>query len=1626
MSIWSRLIGIKKTEDTNNVIGNKTTSVPYDTSHYNYTIIDIEVSLKEHKIHDIGALRYDGAAYHKASKEELFEFINETDYICGHNIIHHDAKYLFANKTCRWILVDTLYISPLLFPERPYHRLVKDDKLICEQMNNPVNDCKKAKDLLLDEIACWNLLSKKKRVLFASLLKDKKEFEGFLSMVSAEYIHEGIPKLIKELYAGKICQHADLDMLIEQYPCGLAYALALIDTTDYRSITPGWVLYNYPEVEFIVKLLRHTTCHEGCDYCHTQLDILYNLKTFFGYECFRTYEGEPLQERATQAAVEGKSLLAIFPTGGGKSLTFQLPALMAGRSVHGLTVVISPLQSLMKDQVDNLADRGITDAVTINGMLDPITRSLSIQRVQDGEASLLYISPEMLRSKTIERILIARHVVRFVIDEAHCFSSWGHDFRVDYLYIGKFIRKYQQKKKCKNPIPVSCFTATAKQKVIQDICDYFKQTLDLNLDLFASTASRTNLHYSVIHVESDNDKYLKLRELVAESDCPTIVYVSRTKRTKELAGKLTRDGYKALPFDGKMEADEKNANQDAFMNDQVHIIVATSAFGMGVDKKDVGLVIHYDISDSLENYVQEAGRAGRDPSLSARCYVLYSDNDLDKHFILLNQTKLSISEIQQVWKAVKYLTKHRMKVNCSALEIARQAGWDDSVSDIETRVRTALATLEQSGYLIRGNNVPHVYATGITVKNMDEARKRISASVLFGSDEIEKSVRIIKSLISQKHIAKAQDSEAESRIDYLADILGLSKREVISVVERMRQEGILADSKDISAYLQDAGDSERKSQILLERFAKLEQYILNHIPDGALRISYKQLNENAVNDGINTSKEKDIRTLLYFLTIKGYTRKKEDAIHNIEISRQTDLDSTIRRFEKRLEISRFTVEWLYQLASDAEKENVPGKAIQFSVVELLNQIKSSSQSLFGGLDDIQLEDVEEALLYLSKIGSLKLEGGFLVLYNAMNIQRIKDNKSRYKQDDYRMLNEFYKLKIQQVHIVGEYANLMVKDYHAALQYVQDYFQMDYRKFVTKYFKGDRVSEIQRNLTPQKYKQLFGQLSKRQMEIISDKFSRCIVVAAGPGSGKTRVLVHKLASLLLLEDVKHEQLLMLTFSRAAATEFKQRLMKLIGNAAHFVEIKTFHSYCFDLLGRIGNLEDSRNVVSKAAEMICQGEVEPNKIGKTVLVIDEAQDMGAEEYALVKALMTNNEEMRVIAVGDDDQNIYEFRGSDSGYMYRLAQESGSTFVEMTENYRSARQPVDFANGFLKNIHKRIKSTPIISMRKEKGWVEVIRYQSEYMYQPLVENLLQHRDKGTSCVLTQTNEEAVILMALLRKHGINSKQIQSMDGLRFWNMAEMRYFLRYINKRIKTPLITEELWEEAKHTTFSTYDRSLSLMYVKRCVDLFEQTNKTKYFSDFKEFVFESSVEDFCDVSGADVVVSTIHKAKGREFDDVYMLISDNYVKDAHLMRRYYVGITRAKNRLFIHTNGDCFNHLSVDRYLMDQRQYDMPEEIVLQLSHKDVNLGFFKEKKQEVLALRGGDSLTYDDFFLYSSLTDKPVAKLSSKMQGILSEWEQKGYKVKSASVRFVVAWKPKDAPKDEAETAVLLADLILSL
>ena len=1588
--------------------------------------IDTEVSINEKKVCDIGVIKDENTVLHSASIDKFYHFIADAKFICGHNIIHHDLKYLpFAEeKKLKAKAIDTLYLSPLLFPKRPYHSLLKDDKLQTDELNNPVNDCKKAQHLFYDEVNAFLLLSSKMKQIFGSLLYKLEEFSAFFEYMKFKPYFSNSIGLIRREFEGKICANIDLKPFILDSPRELAYALSLICVQDDYSITPSWLLFQFPKIEVIMKALRNTPCINGCNYCNRMLNIHTGLKSIFGYDKFREYNGEPLQEKAVKAAIEGKSLLAVFPTGGGKSITFQLPALMAGKAIHGLTIVISPLQSLMKDQVDNLNRIGITEAVTINGLLDPIERANAIERVKNGSATMLYISPEQLRSKTIEKLLLSRNIARFVIDEAHCFSAWGQDFRVDYLYIGDFICELQKEKLEKNPIPVSCFTATAKQKVISDICDYFKAKLGITLEIYASSASRENLQYKVLYKETEEEKYNELRNLIAEKNCPTIIYVARTKRTEELADKLIRDGFLAKAFHGKMDANEKISNQEEFIQNKVNIMVATSAFGMGVDKKDVKLVIHYDISDSLENYVQEAGRAGRDPAMQAECYVLYNDSDLDKHFFLLNQTKLSMSEIQQVWKAIKDLTRFRNKVCCSPLEIARQAGWDDSVKDIETRVKTAVLALENAGYVQRGKNVPHVYATSILAKNMEEAGLRIEKSTLFSDEQRVKAKRIIKSLISRRSIATAGNDDAESRIDYLADTLGMTKEEVINSVNLMRQEGLLADTQDMSAYML-IHDTENKSLFFLEQFAKLEDFLLTQLTDDGFRMNLKEINEIAHTKQITFSNVKNLRILLYYLTIKNDVKKAEDGTNwfpTMEISK------LIEKHQDRIEICKFILKSLYSKVVreiNTEQKLVP---VQFSVVGLLQEWKETLKIDVKHTESVSLKNVEDALLYLSKIGALKLEGGFLVLYNGMEINRlISDNRIKYKVDDYRFLDEFYKQKIRQIHIVGEYANLMVQDYQAALQFVQDYFQMDFKKFITKYFKGERVKYIDRNITPEKYHQLFGELSEKQLQIVNDAESKYIVVAAGPGSGKTRVLVHKLASLLLLEDIKHEQLLMLTFSRAAATEFKKRLIALIGTAAQFVEIKTFHSYCFDLLGRIGNLDDAGDVIKTAVEMIDKGEVEQGKITKRVLVIDEAQDMSENDFELVRALMKVNEDMRVIAVGDDDQNIYEFRHSDSKYLRSLIEEYGATKYEMTENYRSKKRIVELGNRFASTITKRMKSSKIQAVQKDNGMVNITHHVGAQMIEAVVKEIKDTYQTGTAGVLANTNEEALQVVSLLQKEGIRAKLIQSLGKeFKLYNIAEIRYFLKKIKNELKSPVISEEIWENAKNRLFTTYADSSCLEICKNLIKDFEELYPKKYYTDLEDFAKESFYEDFYEKDDKETIfVSTIHKSKGREFDTVYMMINGSLAKTDEERRKIYVGITRAKGALYIHCNTNVFDNQVFPEvvHIIDNKIYHEPKEICLQLTLKDVFLDFFKEKEMEKLVskLHSGSSLLIRNHSLSikTQKGERTVVVFSKAFGEKIIQLRRKGYEPYFATVRFVVGWKRKS---EERETAVLLPDI----
>ena len=1594
--------------------------------------IDTEIDPKSRKILDIGCVMGDGRTFRNPSISAFTNFIQGSRFICGHNILNHDLKYLSSGLQNAGLnavgIIDTLYLSPLLFPTRPYHALLKDDKLQSDELNNPLNDSIKAKDLFHDEVAAFLQSDDDLKEIFYLLLHDKKEFSSFFTYVAYSSSHQNVAQLIRQKFKNEFCEAAHLSRMIAQQPIALAYCLSLIDSflkdKKIKSITPGWVLKNYPDVERIMMRFRNTPCLQGCHYCSNALDAHKGLKNFFGFDSYRAYDGEPLQEKAVNAAINNKSILAVFPTGGGKSITFQVPALMSGENARGLTIVISPLQSLMKDQVDNLEKLGITEAVTINGMLDPIERAKSFERVEDGSVSILYISPESLRSKTIERLILGRKIVRFVIDEAHCFSSWGQDFRVDYLYIGDFIKSIQQKKNLTENIPVSCFTATAKQKVIEDIRDYFKEKLSLELEVFSSKASRTNLHYKVFEKGNEEEKYQATRDLIDEKNCPTIIYVSRTRRAFQLAERLIADGFNAKPYHGKMDSQEKIANQNAFLSGDIPIMVATSAFGMGVDKKDVGMVIHYDISDSLENYIQEAGRAGRDENIVADCFVLYNEEDLSKHFILLNQTKLSIKEIQQIWKAIKDITRFRSTISNSALEIARKAGWDDNVMEIETRVTTAIAALEDAGYLKRGQNMPHIFANSIMSKNAQEAIDKINASERFDQNQKEKAVRIIKKLFSSKSRKKNAEDVGESRVDYIGDHLGIVRAEVIKILSLLREEKILADDKDLTVYIRRA-DNKNRSLSIAESHLKIEKFLLPHISEEEQILQIKELNELAEAAGYSDVDVHKIKTILNFWAIKNWVKRRnlESSKNHVAIISLFPNEILEEKLERRHKLALFIVGYLYEKVNQISEKNdlfSEEVLVEFSVHELKSEYEKNL-SLFETFV-VSVDDIEDALFYLSRIEALKIEGGFLVVYNKLTIERLeKDNKIRYKVEDYQKLDQFYANKIQQIHIVGEYAKKMVTDYKDALQFVEDYFHLNNQSFLKKYFKGSRESEITQNITPTKFKQLFGELSATQLKIIKDNESKCIAVAAGPGSGKTRVLVHKLASLLLMEDVKHEQLLMLTFSRAATTEFKKRLLKLIGNAAHFIEIKTFHSYCFDLLGKVGSLEKSDVILARTVEKIKSGDVETSRVTKTVLVIDEAQDMNQDEFNLVVALMEQNEDLRVIAVGDDDQNIYEFRGASSKHLEQFIRDNQAVTYELIQNYRSKSNLVDLSNKIAASITHRLKDIPIIATQTDNGTIKIVRYQSGNLIAPLVADILNTNLKGTTCVLTKTNEQALQITGLLLKNKVPAKLIQSNDRFNLYDLAEVRFFFDLLDLNSGVYVITDDIWADAKRNLKNKFANSTMLDVCNNLIKQFEETNTVrKYKSDLEVFIRESKIDDFYKTDSETIFVSTIHKAKGKEFDNVFLMLENFDATTDECKRQLYVAMTRAKQHLAIHINSDLFQGIHVENleYIEDQSVYLPPNEMVMHLTHKEIWLDYFIKRQHLISEFVSGDSLKIQDDGCTNS-SGQMVLKFSKNFLEKIEQMKLKHYKLSSANVNFVVFWSKEG---DAEEIKIILPEL----
>ena len=340
------------------------------------------------------------------------------------------------------------------------------------------------------------------------------------------------------------------------------------------------------------------------------------LKKYFGYETFR-----PLQKEIIERVLTGEDSLVLMPTGGGKSLCFQLPALI----LEGVAIVISPLISLMKDQVDSLSANGIA-ADFINSSLTPAKIVEVMDKASKGELKIIYIAPERLSVPGFEDFLHSLLINVIAIDEAHCISQWGHDFRPDYRNLTVLRQNFPG-------VPIIALTATATEDVREDI---IKQLSLEKPKMFISSFNRPNLSYEVL---PKKESFTSILELVREhKNSSVIIYCFSRNDTETMVDKLNRYGLSAVAYHAGLNAKTRKENQEKFIKDKVNIIVATIAFGMGIDKPDVRLVIHHSLPKSIEGYYQETGRAGRD-GLPSRCVLFFSYADKFKQDYFINNIK---------------------------------------------------------------------------------------------------------------------------------------------------------------------------------------------------------------------------------------------------------------------------------------------------------------------------------------------------------------------------------------------------------------------------------------------------------------------------------------------------------------------------------------------------------------------------------------------------------------------------------------------------------------------------------------------------------------------------------------------------------------------------------------------------------------------------------------------------------------------------------------------------------------------------------------------------------------------------------------------------------------------------
>ncbi len=1684
--------------------------------------VDLEVDPKTARLFAFAAVGGGtaGSAVHRQGPLEpalarLEDLCRGFDHVIGHNILRHDLPHLAAASPRFAALaeapIDTLWVNPLAFPRNPYHHLVKhyqDGRLQSGHVNEPELDAKLVFEVLEDQIEALNHLNANTpdTLIAYHFLTTRGPRTGGFDWLFGQIRGADTPSevqahvAIRRLLARQACI-TQLDETLERlqdptlgWP--MAYALSWISVAGGDSVMPPWVRMQFPEAARLVRSLREDACDDpGCAWCHEQNDPRLALQRWFGFEDFRPEpadeEGRPLQERIVAEAMARKSALGILPTGTGKSVCYQIPALSRYDKTGALTVVISPLVALMADQVQGLARAGISSAVTVNGLLSLPERHDALDKVRMGDAAILLISPEQLRSVSVRSVLQQREVGLWVLDEAHCISKWGHDFRPDYRYVSRFINESSGD----DPAPILCLTATAKPEVVRDIRVHFKDRVGHDLVLLDGGASRTNLSFAVRATQ----RTTKLSDILdtIETGLPpegvsgAIVYCATRSATERVAEFLKQQGLAAERYHAGLTPDEKREIQEGFRIGEIRVIAATNAFGMGIDKPDIRLVVHGDVPGSLENYLQEAGRAGRDRD-PASCVLLYNNEDVDRQFSLSARSRLARHEIGAILKALRRLdtrTRKDGEVIATPGEIVREEKDHeferDSATD-DTRVKTAVAWLEEATLLTREENRVQVFPASLRVPDLEAASKILDNAAITGT-------RRTQLLDIVRHIINAPADEGIST-DELAGVSKLSGGALRKALTDLEALGIASDDTNITVFVHVG--VENASQARFDQAAALEAdliYLMREEAPDADDGEPVPFNLSQTCQALRERGHGEVRPDLVEAIIRGMAQDGRDmdgGRGNLSVRKSARGSLLVRLqrawpvVDKTAEIRRQGAQRLLTHLAGKVPKGTRGKDLQVETTlgGLLAAI--SGDALLRSMVHDPNRLMDRALLWLHEQQVVTLGRGLSVFRPALTV-RLNPKGGKFTLEHFAPLEEHYTEQTIQTHVMAAYAEKGLDSVDEAGHLAADYFALDQDAFMRRWLPG-RGSEYRRQATGASWEAIVGSLGNPVQEQIvrDDREQTNVLVLAGPGSGKTRVLVHRIAYLVRIRREDPRGILVLAYNRHAAAEIRERLRRLIGEEAAYITVMTVHALAMRLVGAsfAGARTDALDFdgLLKEAVRLLRGDglgkQEAEALRETLIqgyrwiLVDEYQDVGPGEYALISAVAGRSlddpdQRLSLFAVGDDDQNIYAFNGASVRYIRQFEEDYSAKPVFLTDNYRSTGHIVTAANAVIAESAVRMKTGHDITIDEDRAKADPGGALSE------LDPVAQGRVQILACPPGNDSQAMSALDELLRlsrlvpdwtwsRSAIIARDWRRLSPVRdfaesldipvewasdrlpnLWRMREVQDFIGAIRVDPTRMFTMADLTD-----VLNTIPQSRWTDRIGEGLGLLARDIEARSLpaTDIIEWFAEWARDSWGEQRGLKLL--TAHRAKGLEFDDVVILDGGwerpSRKEDQDAPRRlFYVAMTRARRSLAVMSN-DNHEYLPTKspsiltrRVTPDLEAFPGPRRLYVSAEARMVDLSFAGRQRHghpsiaAIAEARIGDPVTLvrdREQWFFKDMKNRVLGRMAKSFA------PPPGAQFLRAEVTAILRWRKEDG--DEAyhytlrrdEWEVVLPELVFEI